>query len=149
MRLSPLRRSLALLVAAALGLALPAYRLFQGPRRSPAANSPGEADAVLSPLRAALPPGARLGVAVLEDPATSASDAARLYLTEYALAPAIATPVMLRDCFERGREACGLGKVGFLTLAAPEPHATQIAALLGLVPVARSGEVVLLGRRAP
>jgi hypothetical protein len=143
-----LRDALAVAAAAALGVAVPAYRALDAPGRS--ADEIDAFDSALAALRPALPRGARVGAGLRQDPNVAGDEMARWFLTEYALAPAIARPVLVPDCIARGAAACGLDDVSHLVLLGLDRGtAVALGQRLGLAPVAASGPFVLLARSAP
>jgi hypothetical protein len=153
-RLAAARRIAALAVAAVAGVATPALLVARAPRDA----GPDEIaafDAALGDLHKALPPGAVVGLglngAAGADPTvTSPDEFDRLYLAQYALAPALVRPIVLRACLEQGPAACGVGRVSHLVLLDATPDLVQaVAGRLGFEPVSVRPGLALLARAVP
>jgi hypothetical protein len=148
------RRIAALAAAAVAGIGTPALLLARAPRDA-GLDEIAEFDASFGDLHKLLPPGAIVGLgmngAIGADPtATSPDEFNRVYLAQYALAPALVRPLAVRACLEQGPAACGARHVTHLVLLDLTPEADQhVAGRLGFEPVSVRPGLVLLGRMGP
>lgn len=147
MNLSRLRAPAALALAAAAGVALPAIRALDAPPPPP--DAAGALDDAIAGMGVRLPAGARVAVGLPADPSASGQEMARWYLVQYALAPAVAVPVVLPACLDGGPAGCGLDGVAYLALVGVDPDAAaEMGERFGFSPLARSDATVLLARSA-
>lgn len=141
--MSALRNALPLAAAAALASWTPLAGIrARGWFREAAVV--GRLDGSLAELRLGLVPGERIGIVV---PLEAESETEYWYAAQYALAPAVVQPILIRDCAaaEPG-PSCRPG--GTSRAAALRADPTTIALLerrLGLVPVGSAGRALLLG----
>jgi hypothetical protein len=148
------RRIAALAAAAVAGIGTPALLLAGAPRDA-RLDEIAELDAEFGDLHKLLPPGAIVGLGVngatgADPTATSPDEFDRVYLAQYALAPALVHPLAVRACLEQGPAACGARHVTHLVLLDLAPGAVElVAGRLGFEPVSVRPGLALLARTGP
>lgn len=138
------RRLAALAVAAVLALKVPVTHLLDRPRLF-VFDTAARADEALAPLRARVAPGERFGIMI--GSGNEGTEQALWFSAQYALVPAIVTPIRARDCPSLSAPTCRAREVRhFIAADAPSWRTLD---RLGVAPVERVGGVALFRGGAP
>jgi hypothetical protein len=135
------RGAVVLAVLGALAAREP-VRVLIAPPKAGQLEYPAWADAQFAQLRASLRPGEHIGVFV--PPLDPELEGAFRIVSQYALAPALVEPIRLRSCL-RASEGCELPQVRRYALLESDPSVVGlVAGRLGIRPVGRLGDVLVL-----
>jgi hypothetical protein len=138
-------RLAALAVAAYFGLAVPVAHLVRRPKLFAFDTAP-RADAALGVLRTRLAPGERIGIML--GSGNVGTDEALWYSAQYALVPAIVTPIPARDCRSSvTAPPCRVREVKRFFVA--DAGAWAVLERLGVAPVDRAGKVPIFAGGMP